>query len=189
MTYNANESVAGDVIGTLNNLEVIGIDGYVLPSLTPGNLSWNGTNWVFSASSPKPYAMFFALMPGDNSATVAVGASVQFPQDGPANGAITRIDVSTFNLSAAGTYEVIWQVSIDEPGQLQLAINGTGLANTVVGRATGSSQIFGSTIITTTVSNSTLSVINPVGNSTALTITPIAGGASAVSATLTVKEL
>jgi hypothetical protein len=142
-----------------------------------------------SGGSSKDYALFFALMPGDNSATVAVGAAVQFPQNGPTSGVIARTGPSTFNLPNVGTYEVTWQASISEPGQLQLAIGGVGLPNTVVGRATGTSQLVGSTIITTSVPNSVLSVINPVGNSTALTVTPIAGGTNSVSATLTIKAL
>lgn len=142
-----------------------------------------------SNSSGSNYAHFFALMPGDNSATVAVGAAVQFPQTGPTSGSVVRTSASTFNLSAVGTYEVTWQVSIAEPGQLQLAIGGVGLPHTVVGRATGTSQLFGNSFITTSVANSILSVINPVGNSTALTITPVAGGASPVSATLSIKMM
>ena len=45
-------------------------------------------------------ADFFALMPPDNAATVAVGADVQFPQDGPNSsaGTISRTSASTFNL-------------------------------------------------------------------------------------------
>jgi len=33
------------------------------------------------------YADFYALMPPDNSATVAPGTDVSFPQDGPNSGA------------------------------------------------------------------------------------------------------
>lgn len=145
---------------------------------------------VFPAGSAD-YALFFALMPGDNSATVAVGAAVQFPQDGPVSSptTITRATASTFTLADVGNYEVSWQVSVSEAGQLQLALNGTGLPDTVVGRATITNQISGSTVITTVEPNSVLSVINPVGNSAALTITPIAGGANAVSATLSIKAL
>jgi hypothetical protein len=155
-----------------------GYDGYAGPPGPPG-----------PSGGSADYSLFYALMPGDNAATIGVGTAVAFPQDGPTTGTIARNDSSTFNLPAVGDYEVTWQVSISEPGQLQLALNGVGLANTVVGRATGTSQLVGSTIITTTSVNSALSVINPVGNSTALTVTPIAGGASAVSATLTIKTL
>jgi hypothetical protein len=138
-----------------------------------------------------PYAQFFALMPGDNSATIAAGAPILFPQLGPTSGAgaPTALSSSTFNLPTAGTYEVNWQASVAEAGQLQLAIGGVGLPNTVVGRATGTNQINGSTIIKTTLPNQVLSVINPAGNSPALTMTVSAGGTHSVSATLSIKQL
>lgn len=40
-----------------------------------------------------------------------------------------------------------WQVSITEAGQLVLARNGAQIPNTVVGRAAGTSQISGSSLI------------------------------------------
>lgn len=150
-------------------------------SLTVGGVSVKGTI--------TNYANFFALMPADNAVPVAVGSAVLFPQNGPTSGTITRLTSSTFQLSAVGTYEVTWQVSVTEPGQLQLALNGVGIASTVVGRATGTSQIVGSTLITTTSANSVLSVINPVGNAAPLTVTTSAGGAQPVSATLTIKQI
>jgi hypothetical protein len=68
---------------------------------------------------------------------------------------------------------VNFQVSIDEAGQLVIVLNGTQLAYTIVGRATGTSEIVGMCLISTSVINSILSINNPLGNSTALTITPI----------------
>jgi hypothetical protein len=137
-----------------------------------------------------PYSLFFALMPGDNAATVAAGAPVLFPQVGPTSGAGAPVAASssTFTLPATGDYEVDCQVSVTEAGQLQLALGGVGLPNTVAGRATGTSQIVISTIIHAT-AGQVLSVINPAGNATALTITPIAGGTHSVSATLKIKQI
>jgi hypothetical protein len=134
------------------------------------------------------FANFFALMPPDNAATIAVGAALLFPQSGPTAGASppTRTGPGTFNLP---NIEINWQASITEAGQLQLAIGGVGLPNTVVGRATGTDQIVGSTIITTVAPNTVLSVINPAGNAAALTVTPIAGGTHSVSATLSITQL
>ena len=63
------------------------------------------------------------------------------------------------------------------------------LGYTVFGRATGTSQITGEALVTTTVVNSALSVMNPIGNSTALTITPLAGGSSPVAASLVIQQL
>ncbi len=129
-------------------------------------------------------------MPPDNAATVAPGTDVSFPEDGPTSGTtITRTGPSTFNLSAIGTYQVLFQVSVSEAGQLIITINGADLAYTVVGRATGTSQIIEMTIVNTTVVNSILTVRNPAGNSTALTITPLAGGTRPVSAHLVITQI
>jgi hypothetical protein len=127
-------------------------------------------------------------MPPDNAATVAAGAAVEFPQDGSAVG-IVRANATEIILPAIGTYEVFWQVSVSEPGQLVLGLDGIELPQTAVGRATGTSQITGSTFITTTVPNSLLTVRNPAANATALTITPLAGGNISVSAVLTIKQV
>jgi len=138
------------------------------------------------AGSNLGFADFYALMPPDNAATVAVGTDVQFPQNGPTSGTITRASPSSFTLPAIGTYEVNFQVSVTEAGQLILTLDGVNLAYTVVGRATGTSQIVGTALVTTTVINQILTVRNPPGNSTALTITPLGGGTWPVSAQLVI---
>ena len=136
------------------------------------------------------FADFFALMPGDNAATVGIGTDVSFPQNGPSSSStITRASDSAFNLSAVGTYQIMFQVSVDEPGQLNLTLNGSDLAYTVVGRVTRTSQIVGMSLVTTTVTNSILTVRNPADNTTALTITPIAGGTMPVSAHLVITQI
>ena len=116
-------------------------------------------------------------MPPDNAATVAPGTDVSFPQDGPNSGAgIARSGPDSFTLAEIGTYQVLFQVSVTEAGQLILTLNGKDLAYTVAGRATGVSQIVGMAIVETTVINSVLTVRNPEGTAAALTITPLAGG-------------
>lgn len=159
---------------------------------TIGDIGPTGpTGSTGAAGGVLDFADFYALMPPDNAATVAPATAVQFPNDSPANtsATITRLSASTFQLSDIGTYEVTFQVSVDEAGQLVLVLNGSELAFTVVGRATGTSQIVGMAIINTTTINSTLSVNNPTGESTALTITPLAGGTNSVSAHLVIKRI
>jgi hypothetical protein len=147
-------------------------------------------NGYFAPGVAITFADFFALMPSDNPATVAPGTDVSFPQDGPTSGsAITRITASSFNLSAIGSYQIMFQVSVSEAGQLVLTLNGANLAYTVAGRATGTSQIVGMALVSTTAVNSILTVRNPAGNSTALTITPIAGGTLPVSAHLVIAQM
>ncbi len=138
-------------------------------------------------------------MPPDNATPVPAGGAVDFPQDGPTNpgSTITRVSVDTFRLGAVGFYEVNFQVSVTEPGQLVLAIDSDGagpglfveLDYTVVGRATGTSQIVGLAIIEVTDVNTLLQVRNPIGNTPALAITPLAGGAHPVSAHLVIKQI
>ena len=136
------------------------------------------------------YADFYALMPPDNAATVAPGTDVSFPQNGAiANTNIGRLGPDTFNLGPIGTYQILFQVGVTEAGQLILTLNDEDLPETVVGRATGTSQIVGMSLVTTTTVNSVLTVRNPAGNAAALTITPLAGGTRPVSAHLVITQL
>ena len=135
-------------------------------------------------------ADFYAVMPGDNAATIAVGADLNFPNDGPIFGTdISRLTANTFQLARPGIYQVMWQVSVDEAGQFLIHLNSGDIATSTAGRATGTNQIAGMALVQTTVSNSILSIRNPAGNATALTITPIAGGAHSVSAHLVITRL
>ncbi len=136
------------------------------------------------------FADFYALMPPDNADTVAPGTDVSFPNDGPNGGAgIARISDTSFNLAETGAYLVMFEVSVDEAGQLILTLNGEDLAYTVVGRATVTSQIVGMSIVNVTTENSVLTVRNPEGTADALTITPSAGGTRPVSAHLVITRL
>ena len=166
-----------------------GTAGFYFNKGTPGSPNWTAVSG--GSTSTASFADFFALMPSDNAATVAPGTDVSFPQDGPisTDGNISRTGPSTFNLAAIGTYQVSFQVSVNEYAQLILTLNGADLAYTVVGRATGTSQITGVCLVQTTVVNSILTVRNPAGNSTALTITPLGGGTRAVSAHLVINKL
>ncbi|MGB9184522.1 MAG: hypothetical protein WCB67_10675 [Solirubrobacteraceae bacterium] len=128
-------------------------------------------------------------MPPDNPIPVGPGSAVSFPQDGPQSGSIIRFSGTTFELSTVGTYRVSFQVSVNEPGQLELRLNGLELPYTVVGRATGTSQIVGDSLIDVGAAPSSLEVVNPSGGPTALTVTPAAGGTTAVSASLVIQKL
>jgi hypothetical protein len=132
-------------------------------------------------------------MPPDNTSTVAAGTPVEFPRDGPSGGTIARRNSTEFVLPAIGTYSVDFSVSVNEPGQLVIAVDSGGgmveLPYTVYGRATGTSQISGEALVTTTVANSALELRNPTGNTPALTVTPSAGGTHAAVASLVIRQL
>ena len=138
-------------------------------------------------------------MPPDNAATVAVGAAVQFPENGPSTGLITRragsllTESTEFVLPNIGTYRVAFSVSVTEAGQLVLALDsGAGMVElpyTVYGRATGTSLISSEALVKTTAANSALELRNPAENTTALTITPRAGGTRPAVASLVIQQL
>ena len=132
-------------------------------------------------------------MPPNNAATVGAGKAVEFPQDGPTSGVISRRSSTEFVLPSVGTYRVAFSVSVDEPGQLMVSLDsGSGMVQlpyTVYGRATGTSLISGEALVTTTAPNSALEVRNPTGNTPALTITPIAGGTHAAAASIVIQQL
>ncbi len=180
------------LIGAQGATGATGLQGPPGGSGAQGPPGATGLQGPAGPSASLAYAEFFALMPSDNSATVAAGAPVQFPQAGPQSLSTitcTNSPCDTFQLANIGTYEVQFQVSVSEAGQLELIVNGSADANTVVGRATGTSQIIGESLITTTTANETLQIDNPSGESTALTITPSAGGIASVSATVIIKQI
>ena len=139
------------------------------------------------------YAEFYALMPGDNAATVGAGMPVEFPRNGPTSKVITRRDSGEFVLPAIGVYRVDFSVSTNEPGQLVIALDpGAGMVEipyTVYGRATGTSLISGEAIIETSAADSAVEVRNAAGNTPALTITPYAGGTHPVVASLLIEQV
>ena len=168
----------------------IGPTGPTVPQGVTGVAGPTGPTGPAGTGGVLNFADFFALMPPDNAATVAPGTDVDFPQNGSNSGSgIARTGADSFNLSEIGTYQILFQVGTDEAGQLVLTLNGSELAYTVVGRATGTSQIVGMTIVTTTTINSILTVRNPSSNATALTITPLAGGTQPVSAHLVILQI
>jgi hypothetical protein len=150
--------------------------------------------------------MFYGLTTGtgnsigsDYADTIAVKTNpgtgrVPFPRLGPTSaGGIAASDGSSFTLSSVGTYEVTFRVHTTEPGQLQLELQTFGLPETVavnLNPTSGGHPIIGNAFITTTEIDSVLAVINPAGNSTALTITPAdAAHTHANTQSLTIKRL
>ena len=166
--------------GRLGVTGATGVIGPTGPAGATGPIGLTGTS---------AFAEFFALMPPDNAATVAPGTPVSFPQNGPTSGTSVRLGANTFQLPAIGTYRVSFSVSVTEPGQLVIVLNGAQLPYTVYGRATGTSPIAGDALVQTTTVNSVLSINNPAGESTALTITPVAGGVDPAVASLVIEKL
>jgi hypothetical protein len=112
----------------------------------------------------------------------------QFPRIGSTTGAIVATGPSTFLLPTVGTYLVQFQVDVTAAAQLQLSLNTIPQPATVVGRATGTTQIIGVSLVTTTTSGSILEVINPPTNPD-LALPPDDGGTNPISAHLTIIRI
>ena len=151
----------------------------------PTGAATGGTGPTGPTGATSAYANFFSIRAPDATSNILAGGSVPFFVDGPASGSIVRSGPSTFTLPSAGTWQIGWVVNAGT-GQLQAALAGTGLPDTVVGRATGSTQIIGKTIITT-VGPVDLSIINPLGNST-LVLIGTGGNSNSVN-TLSIEQL
>jgi hypothetical protein len=132
-------------------------------------------------------ADFYALIPPNNQ-TVVPGAAIAFPHAVVFGSDIVQEGPTTFGLATTGAYLVTFQVSVNEPGQLVLALNNSELPATAVGRAAGTSQIFGTSLVSATAGD-LLELRNPAGNAAALSTTNAAGGNIAVSAHLTILRV
>jgi hypothetical protein len=135
-------------------------------------------------------ALFYALMPADNPFILFAAAPVEFPQNGPSTSSdILRAGLNSttdFILATAGVYRVTFQVPVDQPGQLVVRINTVQVPYTVTGRATGSSVI-GATTLITAAAGDVLSITNTDNAVGGLGLTPFAGGNEPVSATLLIE--
>ena len=118
--------------------------------------------------------------------TIPPGGSIPFANAGPVSG-IVSIGGTDFILPDTGVYEVAWQVNVQEPGALALALNGIQQPATVVGRDTGATQIVGHVLINVNAGD-VLSVRAASNNFTALTIDHAVGG-NTITCSLVIKRI
>jgi hypothetical protein len=139
---------------------------------------------------PVEFADFYALVPLDDSVDITPGQPIPFPRDGAnSDSMITRVDDHTFNLLEKGFYKVIYRMTVLQPSQLILRLNGIELPPTLSGISVGGSQMSETAIIVTTTTNAKLSVINPNSALTHINLAPFSGGLSPVSAHLIIEFL
>jgi len=174
-------------IGTMGPIGLTGPEGPIGLTGTMGPIGLTGPRGI--AGGLISVADFYALMPDDNDVAIAPGTAIEFPQDGPASGTIVRFSTTQFILPDIGIYEVNFQVSVTEPAQLVVVLDGNELPYTVVGRSTRTCQIVGLCLVKTTLLDSVLSINNPLGSGSTLIITPDAGGIDPVSAHLVIKRV
>jgi hypothetical protein len=135
------------------------------------------------------YSLFY-LLSGASAPVVLVGDPILFNFDGPTTHRIIRnggTSPSEFVLPDIGFYEVFWQANIASAAQLELQLNGSQVADTVIGRATADNQLVGDVLIQTTLINEILTINNP--GLSQIIITGNAGGSQPVSAVLLIMRI
>jgi hypothetical protein len=172
----------------VTGLPIVPPAGYTFQSDGAGRGVW--TNVVIPPAAPAPIVNFAEFLHDNNTdnAPIANNAPFRFGSaPGPASTGttITQLSSSRFQLGPVGKYRVTWQASVDEPGQMALAISDAPVPGvpalvlrTRAGRATGTSQISNNTFITTLFANARLELWN-AGSPAALTPTPFGGGGGA----------
>jgi len=134
-------------------------------------------------------ADFYFQLP-NNSVIIPIGKDILFPKNGPSFGTdIIRINDFSFNLVSIGIYQILYDISITEPGQLIITLNNKELDYTVFGRSTGTSQLSGMCLVETLTTNSVLTIRNPSNNLTILTLSALAGGVNPTSAHLIISRI
>lgn len=182
---------ATGAIGPTGPQGATGATGAVGPTGPQGVAGPTGATGAVGPTGPaggiSEYASFYALAPNDNPTAIAQNTAVEFPNSSASTTGITRLTNSTFNLADTGTYLIMFKVNTNTAGQLGIAVNGAVQPNATFGNAADDGIIEGKTIITTTAANTVLSIVNPI--TTAVTVTPSAGGTEATVSDLTIIKL
>jgi hypothetical protein len=187
-----NNDLRNYVFGAVTDMHLEGATGPTGPTGVAGATGPSGASGATGPSGAGlvSAADFYATMPADNAAPIAVGAAVEFPNDGAIFGPdISRLSSSTFQLAAVGYYKVDFQASVTGTSQLILKLNAAEIASTCSGASNGNVQLVGVSIVQVTVPNSVLSVVVPAGNANAVTLTANAGDAHAANAHLVIARL
>ncbi len=147
---------------------VQGIAGVAGPAGAPGLAGAAGAQGIQGitgipgAPGILDFADFYALQGGafNDNPSIGVNVPVNFPRNGSTTGTITRTGPSSFNIPTIGTYLVLFQIDINAAAQFVLRLNGGLVPDSEVGRATGSSQLTGISLVTTSTINTVLDLIN-----------------------------
>lgn len=131
------------------------------------------------------------------NAPLANGSPVTFVTQGPVPLNVTSLGGTDFMLANAGIYLVTFQVPVVTEGQLTINLSHEGpQAGTQVGQISQSGltgmnnvvQLVGSALITTTIPNDILSIVNSSGNTMQLA-PPTSGGSGVISSNIVIIQI
>jgi len=183
-------SLASPLFAGSERGDLLFIEGGGLPGVAgaPGIPGIPGVAGLPGGAAAFSFADFYALDP-PTAQIIIPGGPVAFPNAGPSSGAVVSNVAGTVFTLPAGTYQIEFQVTVVEgTAGLELSLNGVAQSNTIVGRATGTSQIVGVFYVTLGgPGTTTLSVINP--GTVNITVSPSAGGVNPSSSHLLITRI
>ena len=156
---------------------------------TDGTDATDGTNGTDGVSGALDFASFYATMPTDNPFAITPNVEVNFPTAGPAAPG-TRITIFfpyIFVLQVVGTFEITYFIPVNQSCQIGIFLNENQLTGSITGRSDPNAYVSGRQIITTSETDTFLSLYN--AGPSAFTVTPRAGGAQVASAHLTIVQI
>lgn len=159
------------------------------PQGFPGGRGVTGPTGPTGPAATSEFGSFYALAPTDNPNPITPGQSVAFPNVSGNSTGVIQSNSTTFTLAEPGAYKISYRINSSNPAQVQVSLNGVGLANTITGTSDASSTITGETVITTTQPNSTISIINPTNSTSNITVSPNSGGVNSSASQLNIVKL
>jgi multisubunit Na+/H+ antiporter MnhC subunit len=190
-TGSSGSSGTTGAVGDTGSSGSSGTTGAVGPS---GSIGATGSTGAVGVSLS--YATY--SIQGSLPATLAAGEPITFSQTNVEFGISKNTGIippfsasgTVITLANIGKYLVNYQANYPEDGGIALYQNGAVVPYSIIGKsAAGNSPVFGSVIITTTTTNSFLSVNGAPGNSVALTIPPNSSTTNQASTTVTILQI
>jgi len=155
---------------------VSGARGTSGPNGLPGNVA--PTSEFFVSSSILPL-------------TIPSGGVVNFNSTSVSDGTILNSGTGVYILPVAKkTYQVLFQINVNEKAQFGLAFNGTVIPSTIVGRDAGTDQVVGwANILVAAIPPQSLSVVNVTNTPVNIPGNQNTGGPNNLAASLIITQL
>ena len=114
------------------------------------------------------FSDFYTIVSAGKPVNVTPGSGIVFDTNGPTNNIIVRLTSNQFKLPNIGTYEIYFQININENPNLVVVVNGSEINYTKTNTQAG--EIIRTFLITTTIINSIISINNPFDSNNDLII-------------------
>jgi BclA C-terminal domain/Collagen triple helix repeat (20 copies) len=156
---------------------------------TNGTNGSNGTNGAAGATGPAGGLSQYAHIYNFAAQVVAIEAPVLFSNNGVITAGITHVaGTSQITLTNSGTYEIAFVVSVVEPCEFAVFVNGAAAASSIFGSGAGTQQNNGHVILV--LSAGDIVSLHNHSSAAAVTLQTLAGGTQTnVNASILIRKL